>query len=115
MRIGIVKCEETLDYCPSTGCFLAAKKKTGKFRDYEDIEIIGLTTCGGCPGRKIVERVKKMKQKGVEVVHLSTCMVQLHPEPPKCPFIEEIKKALKERVDIKVVEGTHNGRYSFNH
>lgn len=107
MKIGIIKCEETLDHCPSTGCFWAIKEKKGKFRDYKSIEIIGLTTCGGCPGRKIVARVRNMKKRGAEVVHLGMCMVEPHPEPPKCPFIQEIKKALKERVDIKIVEGTH--------
>lgn len=52
MRLGIIRCQQTEDFCPGNGCFKAVKKRKGVFEgSNEEIEIIGFTTCGGCPGK----------------------------------------------------------------
>ena len=52
MKIGIIRCMQTEDYCPGTADFKAIANKTGVFSRIEgDIEIIGFINCGGCPGK----------------------------------------------------------------
>jgi predicted metal-binding protein len=73
--------------------------------EYESIELVGFDTCGGCPGKnrldKIVERGLKLKEKGAEVIHLSTCIVL------SCPNKDKFAEVLKEKVGLPVKEKTH--------
>ena len=58
MKLGIIRCQQTEDYCPGSGCFKAVGNRKGAFAEAnEDIEIIGFANCGGCPGKKAVLRV----------------------------------------------------------
>ena len=62
MRVGIIRCENNRK-CPSTSCLRAIIEKDGGFANYEDIELVGITTCGGCPTddiKPILERVEKL-------------------------------------------------------
>lgn len=76
-KIGIIRCNEKSQTCPGTLCFKAIREKTSAFEGYSDIEIVGFDTCGGCGmGKpdKILRKVENLKTRGVEVIHLSTCM-----------------------------------------
>ncbi|SHH33220.1 Predicted metal-binding protein [Thermosyntropha lipolytica DSM 11003] len=72
----------------------------------ENAEIIGFVTCGGCPGRRVLRLIESMKKHGLNVVHLSSCML-METGYPKCPHYEEIKKTVENK-GIRVVEGTHH-------
>lgn len=104
-KIGIIRCQEQSLDCAGFSCFPAMRNKTGAFSVYDELEVVGYDTCGGC-GRnkadKIVARAKKMKEHGAEAIHLGTCMVF------SCPSKDLYRKAIQEKVDIKVVEGTHS-------
>jgi predicted metal-binding protein len=106
MKVGIIRCEEHSSNCSGFHCFKALQEKTGKFNDYDKIEIIGFDTCGGC-GRgkadKIVKRGARLKENGAEVIHLGSCLV----EP--CPSLELYEKALKQELGLPVIRGTHGG------
>ena len=53
MKIGIIRCQQTEDYCPGTTDFRIVREKKGVFEGIkEDIEIIGFINCGGCPAKK---------------------------------------------------------------
>jgi len=44
MKIGIIRCMQTEDYCPGTSDFKAIREHTGAFADVkENIEIVGFT------------------------------------------------------------------------
>ncbi len=50
MKIGLIRCLQTEDMCPGTACFKVINEKKLAFDGItEDIEIIGINTCGGCP------------------------------------------------------------------
>lgn len=51
VKIGLARCEIASRYCPEISCFKVIKNGTGteEFKD-EDIDIIGMITCRGCPG-----------------------------------------------------------------
>ncbi len=49
----------------------------------------------------------KCSQKyGLDVVHLSSCML-MEDTYPKCPNLDSIKKTIQD-AGIKVIEGTHH-------
>jgi len=60
MKIGLVRCEVAMRSCPGTACFAAIKNRTGSFSEFagDDIDIIGMIACGGCPGRDAPRQVK---------------------------------------------------------
>lgn len=60
MKVGLIRCLQTEDMCPATTCIKAMDKKVLAFKGIEeDIELIGVNTCGGCPGKKAVTRAAK--------------------------------------------------------
>jgi predicted metal-binding protein len=73
-------------------------------KECDTIELVGFDTCGGCPGaryEKIVERGLKLKEKGAEVIHLSTCIMMF------CPNKKKFAEVLKEKVGLPIKEKTH--------
>lgn len=60
MKIGIIRCMQTEDMCPATTDLKYAREKKGAFEGIEgDIEIIGINSCGGCPGKKLSAERRK--------------------------------------------------------
>ena len=54
MKIGIIRCMQTEDFCPGTADFKMIQDHTGVFAGIEeDIEIVGFINCGGCPGKRL--------------------------------------------------------------
>ena len=47
MKVGIIRCMQTEDYCPGTTDFKMAQEHKGAFESQEDIEIVGFINCGG--------------------------------------------------------------------
>jgi predicted metal-binding protein len=96
-KIAIIRCDEKAKTCPGTACFNAIREKKAAFEKYGDeIEIIGFDTCGGCglgKADKMLAKVESLKQRGAEVIHVSTCV------KTKCPyyglFVEEVGKHSK--------------------
>ena len=61
MKVGIIRCMQTEDYCPGTADFKAVREKTGTFSGIgEEIEVIGFINCGGCPGKKAILRAREL-------------------------------------------------------
>ena len=110
-KIGILGCDVTtrdMD-CVMIGCFGNLRGRQGEFERYTEDdppELVGIISCGGCPTafgtERIWQKVKALKEYGIEAVHLTSCLVQVCPH--KDDFVETIRK---EYPDIKVVEGTH--------
>jgi len=105
-KIAVVRCDIVSETCPGVGCFKAFNKRKVYFEGYENAEIVGFFTCGGCPGRRVYRLVEALKKHGVDVIHLSSCML-MESSYPRCPHIEEIKTIIR-RKGIKLVEGTHH-------
>lgn len=106
IKIGIIICDRYRG-CAGGKCFRALKNREGAFDIYsddEDVEIVGYTSCGGCPGGNIEYAPEEMKKNGAGVIHLATGLVVGY---PPCPYIDHFKKFIKEKYDLKVVVGTH--------
>ncbi|MFQ5975688.1 MAG: CGGC domain-containing protein [Candidatus Hydrothermarchaeales archaeon] len=112
-NVAVVRCEIVSEVCPGVGCLKVFEKRIELFKEYgDDARLVGFFTCGGCPGRRVFRLANTLKRYGIDVVHLSSCILMEEPFT-RCPHKEEIKKSL-EGLDIKVVEGTHHevGQYA---
>jgi len=105
-KIGIIICHRYHN-CAGGKCFRALKKREGAFKRYaqnEDVEIVGYTSCGGCPGGNVEYTPEEMIKNGAEVIHLATGLVVGY---PPCPRIDHFKHYIEKRFHIPVVIGTH--------
>lgn len=104
-KIGIIICDR-YRCCAGGKCLRAMKNKEGAFSIYTDseVELVGFTTCNGCPGGNIEYAGEEMVKNGAEVIHLATGMVVGY---PPCPSINTFKMFLEKRYEVKVVVGTH--------
>ena len=41
MKVGIIRCLQTEEYCPGTADFRAVRERTGAFAGEEQVEIVG--------------------------------------------------------------------------
>lgn len=104
-KIGIIICDR-YRRCAGGKCLRAMKNKEGAFSIYADteIELVGFTTCDGCPGGNIEYAGEEMVKNGVQVIHLATGFVVGY---PPCPHIHVFKAFLEKRHGIRVIVGTH--------
>ncbi len=105
-KIGIIICHR-YHSCAGGKCFRALREREGAFKRYskeEDVEIVGYTSCGGCPGGNVEYAPEEMIKNGAEVIHLATGLVVGY---PPCPRIDQFKKYIETRYRISVVIGTH--------
>ncbi len=105
VKMGIIICDRYKS-CTGGKCFRAIKERAGAFDIYKDkdVELVGYTSCGGCPGGNIEYAPEELKKNGAEVVHFATGMVVGY---PPCPYIEQFKNYIETKFDLKVVVGTH--------
>ena len=105
VKIGIIICDRYKS-CAGGKCFRSIKERAGAFDIYKDkdVELVGYTSCGGCPGGNIEYAPEELKKNGAEVVHFATGMVVGY---PPCPYIEQFKNYIETKFDLKVVVGTH--------
>jgi len=105
IKIGIIICDRYKS-CAGGKCFRSISERTGAFDIYKDkeVELVGYTTCGGCPGGNIEYAPEEMKKNGAEVIHFATGMVVGY---PPCPYIDHFKRFIETKYGLEVVVGTH--------
>ena len=105
-RLGIIICGR-YQSCGGGKCFRALRERAGAFARYpkdEPVEIVGFSSCGGCPGGNIESVPEEMKKNGAQAIHLATGLVVGY---PPCPRIREFKIFIETRYGLPVVIGTH--------
>lgn len=105
IRIGIIICDRYAT-CAGGKCFRALRERAGAFSAYagHEVEVVGFTSCGGCPGGNVEYAPEEMKRNGAEVIHLATGLVVGY---PPCPHLGFFQRFIPERFGIPVVIGTH--------
>ncbi|NOY23163.1 MAG: CGGC domain-containing protein [Acidobacteria bacterium] len=105
IKIGIIICDRYRN-CAGGKCFRSLREREGAFDRYKgkDVEIVGYTSCGGCPGGNIEYAPEEMKKNGAEVIHFATGFVVGY---PPCPHIAHFKKYIEEAFGLEVIVGTH--------
>jgi predicted metal-binding protein len=105
-KIGIIICARYKD-CGGGKCFRALRERVGAFSIYsreEAVEIVGYSTCGGCPGGNVEYVPAEFKKNGATVIHLATGLVVGY---PPCPNIRHFKAFIEAAYGLSVVIGTH--------
>ncbi|MBN1354721.1 CGGC domain-containing protein [bacterium] len=104
-RIGIIICDR-YRRCAGGKCFRSLRNREGAFSRYRgmDIELVGYTSCDGCPGGNIEYAVDEMKKNGADVIHLATGLVVGY---PPCPHITYFYNFIEKKYDLEVIYGTH--------
>ena len=105
VRVGIIICDR-YNTCAGGKCLRAMRAREGAFSAYKnrEVEIVGYTNCGGCPGGNIEYSPEEMKKNGVDVIHLATGFLVGY---PPCPRIDYFRRFIQEKYGIPVVVGTH--------
>jgi predicted metal-binding protein len=105
-KIGIIICGR-YKHCGGGKCFRALRERVGGFSVYpkeEDVQIVGYSYCGDCPGGNVEYVPEEMKKNGAETIHLATGLIVGY---PPCPRIHQFKEFIENRFEIPVVIGTH--------
>jgi predicted metal-binding protein len=105
IKIGIIICQRYSN-CAGGKCFRALRNREGAFSIYkkQNLEIVGYTTCSGCPGGNIEYAPEEMKKNGAAVIHFATGMVVGY---PPCPYISFFRDFIIQKYNMDVVVGTH--------
>ena len=105
VKVGIIICSR-YQTCTGGKCLRSLRERTGAFAGYQgsEVELVGFTTCGGCPGGNIEYAPEEMKKNGAEVIHLATGFLVGY---PPCPFLEYFLKVIPEKFGLRAVAGTH--------
>lgn len=108
-KVGIIRCRQTEDMCPGSGCLKAVSGGKLAFEEYGPCEIIGMVTCGGCPGKRAIPRAKMLAERGAEIIAFASCIFNGTPIGFPCPHADTMKQAVREKVgsDIVLLDYTH--------
>jgi len=104
-KIGIIICNRYRT-CAGGKCLRALHNREGAFSIYagQEVELVGYTTCDGCPGGNVEYTGEEMVKNGAQVIHLATGMLVGY---PPCPYIHTFISFLDKRYGVKVIAGTH--------
>ena len=104
-KVGIIICDRWSS-CAGGKCLRSLRRREGAFERYgeEEVELVGYTTCGGCPGGNVEYAPAEMKKNGAEVVHLATGLLVGY---PPCPHIDDFARFIPAKYGMEVVVGTH--------
>jgi len=105
LKVGIIICDR-YRRCAGGKCMRSLRNREGAFERYADseVELVGYTTCDGCPGGNIEYAVEEMKKNGATFIHLATGLVVGY---PPCPYITYFRSFIENRYGLEVVYGTH--------
>ncbi|MBI9106169.1 MAG: CGGC domain-containing protein [Spirochaetales bacterium] len=106
MKIGIIICDRYRN-CAGGKCFRSMQNREGAFDIYskdEPLEIVGYTSCGGCPGGNFEYTPEEMIKNGAEAIHFATGLIVGY---PPCPYISHFKQFIQDKYKLQVVLGTH--------
>ena len=109
-RVLIIGCQRSMDVIciGCSRCLVAFDRREGEFSRYngQEVTLMGLTSCGDCPGSKLIPRLAMMELVNAPLseeptkIHLAPCLVN-------CEHCESMLDKIKERCNVEIVKGTH--------
>ena len=108
-KAAIIRCQQTEDLCPGTTDFKVAAKGKLAFEETGPVEVTGFVSCGGCPGKRAVQRAQIAVDRGVEVIALASCIGKGNPIGFACPHFEAMRDAIARKIgpEVQLIEWTH--------
>lgn len=111
MKVGMIRCMQTEDFCPGTRDFATVREKGGAFANVDEpIEIVGFINCGGCPGKKAVLRARELVKRGADTIAFTSCIGKGTPIGYPCPFAKKMKDIIQNDVPdtVRFLDYTHD-------
>jgi predicted metal-binding protein len=104
-NIGIIICDR-YRRCAGGKCFRSLRNREGAFSRYKDgqVEVVGYTTCDGCPGGNVEYAVEEMIGNGAQMIHLATGLIVGY---PPCPYLTYFRDFIVKKYGLEVIYGTH--------
>lgn len=105
-RLGIICCKKNwLKGCPGLCshvlCFQALQHKLGPFENMEQIQLVSMVACAGCPGDSLPQLAKAMVlEENIESILLPYCV--LH---NRCPGLAQAAKYIKAQLPCQIIFG----------
>jgi predicted metal-binding protein len=105
VKVGIIICDRYRT-CAGGKCLRAMRAREGAFSIYKDknVELVGYTSCGGCPGGNVEYAPEEMVKNGADTIHFATGLVVGY---PPCPYVQYFKDYVEQKFGLNVVLGTH--------
>ena len=110
-KILIIGCKRVMDsVCIGCSrCLVGFNRREGSFERYKDTDavVMGLLSCGDCPGAGIVTRLAQVKLwnqplgEKPTTIHIAPCMSD------HCPHADTIITKINAKAGCPVIEGTH--------
>jgi predicted metal-binding protein len=110
MKLGLIRCAQTEDFCPGTTDFKMIRERQGAFEGIdEDIEIVGFVSCGGCPGKRALLRARELVKRGADTIAFASCIQRGTPIGYPCPFAAKMKAVIVADLPegIRYLDYTH--------
>lgn len=110
MKIGLIRCAQTEEFCPASRCLQYMRDKKDAFADVEeDVICVGVNTCGGCPGKKAGQRAANMLKRGAEAIAIASCISKGTPIDFPCPFAKKLRDTVRAAVgeNVRIFTYTH--------
>ena len=111
MKLGIIRCMQTEDFCPGTGDFRAVRERKGAFAgEAGDIQLVGFTSCGGCPGKKAALRARMLMERGADTIAFASCIGKGTPIGYPCPFARRMMELVEREAGgrARILGYTHD-------
>lgn len=110
MKLGIIRCMQTEDYCPGSRDFRTIRERKGAFMGADDIQLVGFINCGGCPGKKAVLRARSLVEQGADTIAFASCISKGTPIGYPCPFAKRMRKLVQKEVGdgVRILDYTHD-------
>lgn len=110
MKVGIIRCRQTEEYCPGTRDFITVAQSKGAFASLDGpLEVMGFVSCGGCPGKAAPLRAQMLRDRGAEAIALASCITRGNPIGFPCPNCEMMLAAVRRKLgeDFPVLDYSH--------
>ena len=110
MKLGIIRCMQTEDYCPGSRDFRTIRERKGAFMGEDDIQLVGFINCGGCPGKKAVLRARSLVEQGADTIAFASCISKGTPIGYPCPFAKRMRELVQKEVGdgVRILDYTHD-------
>jgi len=74
-----------------------------------EIEVIGITTCGGCPGKRAVTKAAEMVKRGADTISIMLVYYESNPIGFACPHALAMKNAIAKKLgdSVFIIDYTH--------
>ncbi|MCL3780807.1 CGGC domain-containing protein [Prolixibacteraceae bacterium JC049] len=108
-KVGIIRCQLTEGACAGTADLRALEEGRCAFSKYGKSILIGIVSCGGCPGEQAGSRAKMLIEQGADLIALTTCITRDNTKKKACVNASRIEQLVKENIseEIDFMDYTH--------